>query len=130
MGRSTTKGDQLGESIPSVRAGVGTIKLVSTTVNMVKDSVKGAINRFNMLSKYPVVAKALGYSAENVDRSMSELSDGINGLPASFNEIVASTQQLSVSTGSLSKGIDTAIVLSDAFLASGASTADTTCGMQ
>ena len=51
-------------------------------------------------------------------------------MPTSLDEIVASTQQLSISTGSLSKGTDTAIALNDAFLASGASTADATRGMQ
>lgn len=97
---------------------------------MVKDSVEGAINRFDTLNKYPVVMKALGYSTEDVDRSMNKLSDGIDGLPTSLDEIVSSTQQLSISTGSLSKGTDTAIALNDAFLASGASTADATRGMQ
>lgn len=130
LDKSTTKGNQLGKSILSIGAGVGAVKLVSTAVNMVKDSVEGAINRFDTLNKYPVVMKALGYSTEDVDRSMNKLSDGIDGLPTSLDEIVASTQQLSISTGSLSKGTDTAIALNDAFLASGASTADATRGMQ
>ena len=40
------------------------------------------------------------------------------------------TQQLAISTGSLTKGTDTAIALNNAFLASGASTADASRGMQ
>ncbi|WP_270283166.1 tape measure protein, partial [Enterococcus faecalis] len=111
--KSTTKGNQLGKSILSIGAGVGAVKLVSTAVNMVKE-----------------VMKALGYSTEDVDRSMTKLSDGIDGLPTSLDEIVSNTQQLAISTGSLSKGTDTAIALNDAFLASGASTADATRGMQ
>ncbi|MGM9897995.1 MAG: tape measure protein [Enterococcus faecalis] len=130
LAKSTTKGSQLGKSILSIGSGVGAVKLVSTAVNMVKDSVEGAINRFDTLNKYPVVMKALGYSTEDVDRSMTKLSDGIDGLPTSLDEIVSNTQQLAISTGSLSKGTDTAIALNDAFLASGASTADATRGMQ
>lgn len=130
LDKSTTKGNQLGKSILGIGAGVGAVKLVSAAVNMVKDSVEGAINRFDTLNKYPVVMKALGYSTEDVDRSMTKLGDGIDGLPTSLDEIVSSTQQLSISTGSLSKGTDTAIALNDAFLASGASTADATRGMQ
>ncbi|OTN83684.1 hypothetical protein A5819_003781 [Enterococcus sp. 7E2_DIV0204] len=130
LDKSTTKGNQLGKSILGIGAGVGAVKLVSAAVNMVKDSVEGAINRFDTLNKYPVVMKALGYSTEDVDRSMTKLGDGIDGLPTSLDEIVASTQQLSISTGSLSKGTDTAIALNDAFLASGASTADASRGMQ
>lgn len=118
LDKSTTKGNQLGKSILSIGAGVGAVKLVSTAVNMVKDSVEGAINRFDTLNKYPVVMKALGYSTEDVDRSMTKLSDGIDGLPTSLDEIVSNTQQLAISTGSLSKGTDTAIALNDAFLAS------------
>ncbi len=68
--------------------------------------------------------KALGYSTQEVDGSMQKLTKGIDGLPTSLDEIVSNTQQLAISTGSLNKGTDTALALNNAFLASGASTAD------
>jgi tape measure domain-containing protein len=130
LSASTKKGGELTKSILGTAMGVGAIKLVSSAMGMVKDSVAGAISRFDTLNKYPVVMKSLGYSAEDVDKSMTKLGDGIDGLPTSLDEIVASTQQLSIATGSLRTGTDTAIALNNAFLASGASTADASRGMQ
>ncbi|HIB1903673.1 TPA: tape measure protein [Enterococcus faecium] len=117
-------------SILDIAKGVGVFKLVDKGIGFVTSSVGGAIDRFDTLNKYPVVMQALGYSANQVDNSMSKLTKGIDGLPTSLNEIVSNTQQLAISTGDLDKGTDTAIALNNAFLASGASTADASRGMQ
>ena len=117
-------------SILDIAKGVGVFKLVDSAIGLVKTSVDGAIDRFDTLNKYPIVMQALGYSTDQVDKSMSKLTEGIDGLPTSLNEIVSNTQQLAISTGNLEKGTDTAIALNNAFLASGASTADASRGMQ
>lgn len=118
------------KNIASVAGGLGVFKLMSTAINVVRDSIGGAIDRFDTLNKYPVVMQALGYSAKDVDKSMSYLTKSIDGLPTSLDEIVSSTQQLAISTGSLDKGTKTAVALNNAFLASGSSTADASRGMQ
>lgn len=117
-------------SMGSILKGVGVYKAVSAGVNVLKDSLGGAISRFDTLNKYPIVMNALGYSTDQVNSSMEKLDKGIEGLPTSLDEIVSSTQQLAISTGSLEKGTDTALALNDAFLASGASTSDASRGMQ
>lgn len=127
LGDSTQKANT---SIWDIAKGVGVFKIVEGGVNMVKNSVDGAISRFDTLNKYPTVMQALGHSAEDVDKSMEKMNKGIDGLPTSLDEIVASTQQLAIATGDLEKGTDTAIALNDAFLASGASTADASRGAQ
>lgn len=127
LGKDTQKTNTY---ILDIAKGVGVFKLVDAGVGMVKDSLGGAISRFDTLNKYPTVMQALGYSAQDVDKSMQKLSDGIEGLPTSLDEIVASTQQFAISTGSLEKGTDTAVALNNAFLASGASTANASRGME
>ena len=117
-------------SIKDIAKGAGVFKIVDQAVGMVTESVGGAIDRFDTLNKYPVVMQALGYSAGQVDKSMNKLTNSIDGLPTSLDEIVSNTQQLAISTGDLDKGTDTAIALNNAFLASGASTADASRGMQ
>lgn len=117
-------------SILDIAKGIGVFKLVDAGIGMVKDSVGGAISRFDTLNKYPTVMQALGHSAADVDKSMTKLGDGIDGLPTSLDEIVASTQQFAISTGSLEKGTDTAIALNNAFLASGSSSADAARGAE
>ncbi|MCT3101800.1 phage tail protein [Lactococcus lactis] len=130
MGALNKNSQNTNTSILDIAKGVGVFKLVDSAVGLVKSSLDGAIDRFDTLNKYPVVMQALGYSASDVDKSMAKLNKGIDGLPTSLDEIVSSTQQLAISTGSLTKGTDTAIALNNAFLASGASTADASRGMQ
>ncbi|MDA2898456.1 tape measure protein [Lactococcus lactis] len=130
MGGLDKRSQNTNTSILDIAKGVGVFKLVDSAVGLVRNSLDGAIDRFDTLNKYPVVMQALGYSASDVDKSMAKLNKGIDGLPTSLDEIVSSTQQLAISTGSLTKGTDTAIALNNAFLASGASTADASRGMQ
>nr|DAM48043.1 MAG TPA: tail tape measure [Caudoviricetes sp.] len=130
MGGLDKSSQNTNTSILDIAKGVGVFKLVDSAVGLVRNSLDGAIDRFDTLNKYPVVMQALGYSASDVDKSMAKLNKGIDGLPTSLDEIVSSTQQLAISTGSLTKGTDTAIALNNAFLASGASTADASRGMQ
>lgn len=117
-------------SILDIAKGIGVFKLIDNAIGLVTSSLGGAVDRFDTLNKYPIVMQALGYSTDQVDKSMSKLTEGIDGLPTSLNEIVSNTQQLAISTGNLEKGTDTAIALNNAFLASGASTADASRGMQ
>ncbi|MEQ7202360.1 tape measure protein [Lactococcus lactis] len=130
MGGLDKSSQNTNTSILDIAKGVGVFKLVDSAVGLVRNSLDGAIDRFDTLNKYPVVMQALGYSASDVDKSMAKLNKGIDGLPTSLDEIVSNTQQLAISTGSLTKGTDTAIALNNAFLASGASTADASRGMQ
>lgn len=130
LGGLDEKSRKAGVSIGDIAKGVGVFKLVDGAVNMVTGSLGGAINRFDTLNKYPTVMQALGYSTQEVDKSMNKLTEGIDGLPTKLDDIVANTQQLAISTGSLDKGTDTAIALNNAFLASGASTADAARGME
>lgn len=117
-------------SILDIAKGIGVFKLIDNAIGLVTSSLGGAIDRFDTLNKYPVVMQALGYSAEEIDKSMNKLTDGIDGLPTSLDEIVSRAQQLAISTGDLQKGTDTAIALNNAFLASGASAADASRGAQ
>lgn len=119
-----------GTSILDIAKGVGVFKLVDSAIGMVKNSMDGAINRFDTLNKYPVVMEALGYSTDEVGGSIDKLTKGIDGLPTRLDDIVANTQQLAISTGSLDKGTDTAIALNNAFLASGASADAASRGME
>lgn len=104
-------------------------KVASSALGVVKDSLGGAISRFDTLNKYPVVMKALGYSTRDVAKSSKILQKGIDGLPTSLDEITASAQQLGPLTGSAKKAAQSAVALNNAFLASGASAGDASRGL-
>ncbi|WP_301389867.1 tape measure protein [Enterococcus entomosocium] len=116
-------------SILDIAKGVGVFKLVDKAIGVVTSSLGGAIDRFDTFKQYPNVMRQLGYSTEEVDRSMSKLTEGIDGLPTTLDDIVKNAQSLTMTTGDLDKGTESAIALNNAFLASGASSADASRGL-
>lgn len=124
------KADQARSSILNIAAGIGAMQLVGKAVDMVKNSVSGAISRFDTLNQYPKVMEQLGYSAKDVSKSMDTLQNGIKGLPTALDDVVSTTQQFASITGDVDTAAKTTIALNDAFLASGSSAADAARGLQ
>lgn len=117
-------------SVKNLATSLGLVAVAGKAFSVVKDSIGGAIDRFDTLNKYPVVMDALGYSARDVARSSKLMQKGIDGLPTSLQDITSVAQQLAPLTGSATKASKSALALNNAFLASGASVADTSRGLQ
>lgn len=96
------------------------VKLVDSGINQLRNSVGGAIARFDTMEKYPKVMQALGFAADQSETSIQTLSDGIDGLPTTLDDIVAANQRMVSTTGNIEKGTKATIALNNAFLASGA----------
>ncbi|MGQ4243109.1 phage tail protein [Enterococcus casseliflavus] len=116
-------------SILDIAKGIGVFKLVDSAIGLVKSSMDGAIDRFDTLKQYPNIMRQLGYSTDEVDQSMNKLTEGIDGLPTTLDDIVKNAQSLTMTTGDLDKGTESAVALNNAFLASGASSADASRGL-
>ncbi len=101
--------------------GLGLFKIIEKSMGAVVNSIDSAVSRVDTLNKFPRVMEQMGYGADTARESVDRLSDGIQGLPTALDSIVGSTQRLSIATGSLDKGTDTALALNNALLASGAS---------
>jgi tape measure domain-containing protein len=121
--------NSMSSTFKSMVGAIGVTQIVGKAFNTVKDSLDGAISRFDTLNKYPVVMKALGYSTRDVSKSTKLLSNGIDGLPTSLDEITSSAQQLAPLVGSSQKAAKSALALNNAFLASGASVGDASRGL-
>ena len=128
-GVRSSGGSMMG-TFKGVAAGMGAVQIASKAWDVVKNSMGGAISRFDTLNKYPVVMHALGYSFSDTAKSSKILQKGIDGLPTSLDEITASAQQLGPLTGNATKAAKSAVALNNAFLASGASSADASRGLQ
>ena len=130
MQQATQSSNAMGSGIlkNSVAFGVAST-LASKAMSVVTSSLDGAISRFDTLKKYPVVMNALGYSISDVSKSVKLLSNGIDGLPTSLDEITSSAQQLAPLVGSAQKAAKSALALNNAFLASGASAGDASRGL-
>ena len=122
--------DKIKESIKNFSVGAVGFKLASSAMDLVSASLDKAINRFDTLERYPKVMKSLGFSAKDVANSTKELSDGIDGLPTTLDDVVKTTQKLTSMTGDLKTSTKLTLALNNAFLASGASTEDASRGLQ
>ncbi|HAQ0823102.1 tape measure protein [Enterococcus faecium] len=124
------KSNKAGASIKDLVVSLGLVKVAAAAFNVLKNSLDSAISRFDTMQKFPKVMKALGFSAEDSQKSINKLSNGIDGLPTKLDDVVARTQQMTAITGDLDRSTDTVLALNNAFLASGASTEDASRGMQ
>ena len=110
-------------SASSIAVGSVISKGISTTFNAISNSLDKAISRVDTLNVFPKIMKNLGFSAEESTSSINKLSDRIEGLPTTLDEIVTYTQRLASSTGNLNKGMKNAtsiaIAFNDAALAGG-----------
>lgn len=116
-------------SVKNLATSLGLVAVAGKAFSIVKDSIGGAIDRFDTLNKYPVVMDALGYSARDVAKSSKIMQKGIDGLPTSLDGITKIGQELGMLTGSATKGAKSALALNDAFLASGASSTEASQGL-
>ena len=130
MQQATQSSGAMGSGILKNSAAFGVAStLASKAMSVVTSSLGGAISRFDTLNKYPVVMNALGYSMSDVSKSTKLLSNGIDGLPTSLDEITSSAQQLAPLVGSSQKAAKSALALNNAFLASGAGAGDASRGL-
>lgn len=110
----------------TVAAGNLISKGISKVASMVTSTMDKAIGRLDTLNNFPKVMTSLGYSAEEADKSISTMSDSLDGLPTSLNGMVADVQKLAASMGNLAEGevnaTSVGLGLNDMFLAGGKGT--------
>ncbi|MEV4031107.1 phage tape measure protein [Streptococcus pneumoniae] len=129
LDKTAQKGDRGSDSLKKFAIGGAAFKLASKAVDLLTDSLGGAIQRFDTLESYPRVMQAMGHSTEDVTRSTKKLAAGIEGLPTTLNEVVGTAQRLTSITGDINKSTDLTLALNNAFLASGSSSADASRGL-
>jgi tape measure domain-containing protein len=129
LGGVTNAGKRAAAGIKEMVTALGLVALASKAIDAVKNSLDGAIARYDTLKSFPVVMEQIGFSAEQAQNSINKLSDGIDGLPTTLDSIVANTKRIALLTGDLELATDTALALNNAFLASGSSAADAERGL-
>lgn len=117
-------------SVGSLVKSIGLVALASKGIDMIKNSLDGAISRYDTLNSFPRVLQLMGFDAEESEAAISKLSDGISGLPTTLDSVASTAQQIAMMTGDLDGAVDTTLALNNAFLASGASSADAGRGLE
>lgn len=129
LDRVASKGQKGANSLKNFALGGAAFKVAQVGLDLISSSLDGAVKRFDTLEKFPVVMKAMGHSAEDVATSTDKLANGIDGLPTTLDEVVGTAQRLTSITGNIRKSTDVTLALNNAFLASGASSADASRGL-
>lgn len=98
-------------------------KAADKVITAVFSSLDDAIKRVDTLNTFPKIMKNLGFETEESSSAVQKLSDRIEGLPTTLDEIVSYTQRLASTTGNLNEGMynatNLAIAFNDAALAGG-----------
>lgn len=123
----TKKGQK---SVKDLVVALGLVKVASAALNVLKDSMSSAVARFDTLEKFPRVLQSMGFEAQQSERAMERMSNSIEGLPTTLNDMVSLTQKFVNITGDLDKSVDTAEALNNAMLASGSDSADAARGIE
>lgn len=110
----------------SLKAGAiaGVVSAVtSKAINAITNQFSAAVTRVDTLNVFPKIMKNLGYETDESTQSIERLTQRIEGLPTTLDEIVTWTQRLASSMDSLADGemnaTDLAIAFNDAALAGG-----------
>lgn len=109
---------------------LGLVAVGAAAFATLKSSMDAAIRRFDTLNKFPKVLQALGVSAEESEKAMQKLSDGIDGLPTTLDDIASTAQRMYTSFNDIGKATDTALALNNALLGSGSSAQDAQRGAE
>ena len=117
-------------SVLELASAFGLLKVAGAVVNLIGQNLDAAIGRFDTLQRFPKIMNMWGYSTEVVSKAQTKMVDGIEGLPTTLQDITANVQAMTSITGDLDKATDVSLALNNAFLASGASTADASRGLQ
>lgn len=117
------------KGVGKIVAGLGVFKLIEKGFSMVTSSVGRAIGRVDALKQFPRVLEQMGYGADEAQQATKRLVDGIDGLPTTLDGITGTVQRMVNVFKDVDKSTESAIALNNAFLASGASTADAERGL-
>jgi tape measure domain-containing protein len=116
--------------ISQIASGIGVYAAVSKGIGMISSSLDGAISRYDTLNNFPRVMQQIGFSADDSEKAISKLSDGIQGLPTTLDDVASTAQRIAVMTGDLDGAVDTTLALNNAFIASGSDAANASRGLE
>lgn len=124
--RTTKKADSSIKNILKTIAGVAAAVGVFNTL---RNAVDGAISRYDTLNNFPKVMEQMGFSAKASQKAIDDLSDGIQGLPTTLDDVASTAQRIATMTGDLDGAVDTTLALNNAFIASGSDSANAARGL-
>ena len=116
--------------VGKIAGAIGVTKLVSAGFNAIRSSVDDAVSRVDTLNQFPKVLQQMGASGEEAEWAIDRLAEGIEGLPTKLDDVAGDAQRMFTILGDAELATESTLALNNAFLASGASTADASRGLE
>lgn len=117
----TGKVQSTGSTIKSILGGLGIAAVVSKAIGVINNSLDGAISRFDIMNNFPKVMSNLGIGAEESNKAIKKLSDGLQNVPTTLDEAVLAVQRFASVNSDVEKSTDMFLAVNNAILAGGAS---------
>lgn len=130
LSSAASKAKSFASSVTSIASGIGVYAAISKGIGMISSSLDGAISRYDTLNNFPRVLQQIGFSADDSEKAINRLSDGIQGLPTTLDDVASTAQRIAVMTGDLDGAVDTTLALNNAFIASGSDAANASRGLE
>lgn len=96
--------------------------IASKAVNVITNSLGGAVKRADIMANFPRVMRNFGASTRESSAAIKQMSDHLDGLPTSLPALAGMVQQLSPVTSGIKEATSVAEAFNDALLAGGGST--------
>lgn len=125
--RTTQKASR---SIKDMVVSLGLVKIASSAFRVLRDNIDDAITRVDTMNQFPKMMQAIGFGADDSNKAVERLLEGIQGLPTRLDEVVSTAQRLAIMTGDLDSATELTLALNNAFLTSGANAQDASRGLQ
>lgn len=117
-------------ALKGTAVGMGIYQIAAKAASAVSEQFAGAVSRFDTLNNFPKVMESMGASSKQAHQAIKTLSDGIQGLPTSLDEVATTTQVFMPLSKNANEAAKATLALNDAFLASNATTADASRGLE
>lgn len=131
---SSSMGSRIKSGLGGAFKAVGglAVGVMSAAAGTIAANMGAAVSRVDTLNNFPRQMQNMGFSAKEASKAIKDLDNGTKGLPTSLDSIVASAQQFIALPmfSSMEDATKTTLALNNAFLAAGASAADTARGTQ
>lgn len=110
-----------GTKIKDIISALGITQLIGKAINIINNSVDGAVSRIDTLNNFPKVMSNLGIASEDSEKAVKKLSDGLQGIPTTLDDASLSVQRFTSVNENVDKSTEYFLALNNALLAGGAS---------
>mgnify|MGYP003276599146 CR=1 FL=1 len=128
--QAESKSTSFTSALKGTAVGMGIYQLAAKAASAVSEQFAGAVSRFDTLNNFPKVMESMGASSTQANQAIKTLSNGIQGLPTSLDEVATTTQVFMPLSKNANEAAKATLALNDAFLASNATTADASRGLE